>query len=82
MFHFLKKYKSPTNMEFPTESCQLCLEVGIFVCFFSTLTCDQSIEQGYEIVKKIKVDQDGNDLKSVQGFAVDVLRRESHVTRW
>lgn len=41
--------------------------------FLSTLTCDQSIEQGYEILKKIKVDQDGNYLKSVQGFAIDVL---------
>ena len=60
-------------MEFPTESCQHCLDIGICVCFFSTLTCDQCIEQGYEIVKNIKVDQDGNDLQSVQGFAIDVL---------
>lgn len=73
MSHFLQKYKSPTNRGFPTESCQLCLEIGICVCFFSNLTCDQTIEPGYEIVKKIKVDQDGNDLKSVQCFAIDVL---------
>lgn len=73
MSHFLKKYKSATNSYFPTESCWLCLEIGICVCFFSTLHCNQTIEQGYGVVKKIKVDQDGNDLKSVQGFAIDVL---------
>jgi len=70
---FLKKYNSPTNMKFPTESCQLCLQIGICLCFFDTLTFNQSTKEGYEIVKKIKVDQDGNDLKSIQGFATDVL---------
>lgn len=73
MSHFLKKYESPTNIDFPTESSQLCLEIGVCVCFFCTLTCDQTTEQGYEIVKKIKVNQDGNDLKPVEGFAIDVM---------
>lgn len=43
------------------------------MCDFSVLlTYDQSIGQVWEIITKIKVDQDGNGLKSVQGFAVDV----------
>lgn len=54
MSHFLKKYKSPTNTDFPTEFCQ------------------PLSEEGYEIVK-IKVNQDGNNLKLVEGFAIDVL---------
>lgn len=57
MSHFLKKYKSPTNTDFPTEFYQLCQPLP---------------EEGYEIVK-IKVNQDGNDLKPVEGFAIDVL---------
>lgn len=44
------------------------------MCDFSVLlTYDQSIGQGCELVTKIKVDQEGNGLKSVQGFAVDGL---------
>lgn len=70
MTHFLKSYKSPTNTDFPTESHQLCLEVQMCVCFFSTLTC---IEQGCEIVKTIRVDWDENDLKLVQDFPIDAL---------
>lgn len=43
------------------------------MCDFSVfLTYDQSIGQGCEIITKIKADQDGNGLKSVQGFTVDV----------
>lgn len=42
------------------------------MCDFSVLlTYDQSIRRGCELVTKIKVDQEGNGLKSVQGFAVD-----------
>lgn len=43
------------------------------MCDFSVLsTYDQRIGQGCEIVTKIKADQDGNGLKSVQGFAVAI----------
>lgn len=68
-----KEIQISSKYGLPIEPCQLCHELGICVCFFSALTCDQTIQQGYEIVKKIKVDGDGNDLKSVQYFAIDVL---------
>lgn len=43
------------------------------MCNFSVLlTYGQGIGQGCEIVTKMKVDQDGNGRKLVQGFAVDV----------
>lgn len=73
MTHFLKSYKSPTNIDFPTESHQLCLEVEMRVRFFSTLTSEQGVEKGCEIVKTIRVDWDEDALKLVQGFPVDVL---------
>lgn len=43
------------------------------MCDYSVLlTNDHSNGQGCEIVTKIKVDQGGSGLKSVQGFGIDV----------
>lgn len=43
------------------------------VRFFSTLTSEQGVEKGCEIVKTIRVDWDEDALKLVQGFPIDVL---------
>ena len=67
MIHFLKRFKSPTDIVFPTESCQLCLEVEIYMCFPALQLV---IRVSNEMLKITEI----NGMKmslSVQVFAID-----------